>query len=404
MLTRIKNSVESKPDSPFAKKWQQIEKKQKRNATAKAKIEKLYQIFQDEILPEEQKVVELLAQETRHLMTFLSRKSFTQWQREELQSWIESNLETLAQHPFGDHELFTAVNREYGDHLAVEAKKFNSDVEFSSDDIAQMREMTNEMFQGAKKFTDEELLAFMRDPAIFQQAFRDFMEEMEDNLEESMEGDDSFFDDGEDFSDYYSNGEQHYQGEQQVKKQGNLKSLFNSSKLNKLYKILANKLHPDKEKNVHLKDEKSELMTTLVKAKKNKDAFTIISMFHQFVPESELTLFDGSDEELTEALITLLNEKSHQLDKENDDNKYRDGIKSMVWQKLNGRSKKATQENIDIHIKDLEDSHTRLNYYIHEVKTVKLLKEILSERYEQHHFNPFETGEFTLADLDELFR
>ncbi|MGL1958577.1 MAG: hypothetical protein OCD00_14820 [Colwellia sp.] len=404
MLTQVKNAKTSteKLETPFAKKWQQIEKKQKRNATAKAKINKLYQTFQEDILPEEQKLVELLAQETRHLMTFLSRKSFTQWQREELQAWIESNLDALSNHPFGNHELFSDVSNEYGEHLVAEAKNLNADTEFCADDIAKMRAMADDMFNGEKDFTDKELEAFMRDPSIFQQTFREFLEAKE-NGEDAEFTNEEFYEEEDDDEPFFQNGYQQHQAEQQINKHNKLKSLFNSSKLNKLYKILANKLHPDKEKNVHLKAEKSELMATLVKAKKTKDAFTLISMFHQFVPESELTLFDGSDEELSQALITLLNEKLHELDDEHQHNKCRDGIQSMVWQKLGGRSKKAQQENIYAHLADLEDSHTRLNYYIHEVKTVKLLKEILGERYEQRNFNPFEHGEFSLEDLDVIF-
>ena len=117
MLTKIKNTVNNPEiiDSPFAKKWQQIEKKQKRNINTSKKIDDLYQHFQDNILPEEQKLVTLLAQETHHLITFLPRKSFTNWQREELQAWIESNLDLLSEHPFGDRELFNEVAKKYSD-------------------------------------------------------------------------------------------------------------------------------------------------------------------------------------------------------------------------------------------------------------------------------------------------
>jgi len=407
MLTHVTNTKKSEktPDSPFSKKWQQIEKKQKRNANTKKKIEALYQTFQDEILPEEQKLVELLAQETRHLITFSPRKSFTQWQREELQDWIESNLQSLMQHPFGNRELFESVSQEYKDALMEQAQKINDDHDFLPEEIEYMRTMADEMFHGEKEFTDEELEAFMRDPVLFQQVLHEFMEEQEQTAQDDFFGEEQNEDDFEqEEQQYYHNGNERYQDEQQLKKQNKLKSLFNSSKLNKLYKILANRLHPDKETNEHLKAEKSDLMAKLVTAKKEKDAFTIISMFHQFMPESENSLFDGNDEELTQALVTLLDEKLQQLDKENGDEKYNNGIKSMIWQKLNARSKKATEEKIYMHLADLEDSHTRLNYYINEVKTVKLLKEILSERYEQRRSNPFESGEFSLDDLEDLFR
>ncbi len=405
MLTQIKNTQKSKKtsDSPFTKKWQEIEKKQKRNTNTNKKIDALYQNFQNDILPEEKKLVELLAQETRHLITFLPRKSFTQWQREELQAWIEDNLTALSEHPFGIRDLFETVSKEYGDFLVQQAKKMNEGHDFSLEDIECMRSMTDEMFQEEKTFTNEELEEFIRDPSILQKAFHEFME-VKANEENSAGFEYEEFDEEEDDDPFFQNSYQQHHAEQQVTKQNKLKSLFNSSKLNKLYKMLANKLHPDKEKNEHLKAEKSELMAKLVTAKKSKDAFTIISMFHQFMPESEHTLFEGSDDELTQALIELLNEKSRILDQENEESKYKNGIKSMIWQKLNGRSKKITQEKIDAHLADLESSHTQLNYYINEMKTVKLLKEVLAERYEQRNFNPFAKGEFSLDDLDDLFR
>lgn len=150
MLTTVKNAQKPNDiaESPFTKKWQQIEKKQKRNATANIKIDKLYQEFQNDILPKEQKTVELLAQETRHLLTFISRKSFTQWQREELQAWVESNLNTLSQHPFGNRELFDVISKEYSDFLVQHAQKINENHDFSLEEVEYMRTMADEMFHG----------------------------------------------------------------------------------------------------------------------------------------------------------------------------------------------------------------------------------------------------------------
>ncbi len=402
MLTHLKDKkkLANNTNDPLAKKWLEIEKKQKRNAKAKKKIADLYQIFTSDILHEEKQLVELLGQETRHLMSFLPRKSFTQWQKEELSNWIESNLDALSDHPFGNHELTGELRKEYSDALTACTKKLDEDISLDEDLFIEMEKLCEEVFLGEKSFSKDELESFIRDPSLFEQVFQQFLEEK--HAEEHKHED--FFTDGfeDDDSEQYHYEDQFRQEEQ--KQESKLKSLFNSSNLNKLYKILANRLHPDKEKNEHLKAEKSELMAQLVKAKKNKDAYTIISMFHQFVPDSELSLFDGDDKELTQALIKLLNEKLNELDKENHEQKYNSSIQSMVWQKFNGRSKKVTQENIDTHLAALEDGQAKLNYNIHEVTTVKRLKAILSERYEMNRFNPFANGEYSLDDLEAIFR
>jgi hypothetical protein len=399
MLTHLKDTKNStsKTNDPLAKKWLEIEKKQKRNANFKRKMTDLYQVFKDDILQEEHKFVELLGQETRHLMTFMSRKSFTQWQKEELSNWIESNLDNLSTYPFGNAELAHDLRNEYSDSLSACTQKIDGEVDLDEELLAEMRELCEEMFLGELSFSDEQLANFIRDPETFKQAFQAFLEAKDDEDDEGLFGDDSQ-------DDYSAEEPYEEQCREEVQQQNKLKSLFNSSNLNKLYKILANRLHPDKERNEHLRAEKSELMAQLVKAKKDKDAYTIISMFHQFVPESELSLFDGNNQELSEALIKLLNEKLKTLDQENYDQKHNNSTESLIWQKFSGRSKKIIQENIDSHLADLEDSQTRLNYSIHEVTTVKLLKEILSERYEKNSFNPFADADFSLDDLANMFR
>ncbi|GAW97443.1 MULTISPECIES: hypothetical protein [Colwellia] len=407
MLSHIKEQQKNKekPLDPLAKKWLEIEKKQKRNANFKTKTDNLYKRFQDEILPEEQEYIVLLGKETQHLMGFLSKKSLTKWQKEELHGWIEANIDLLSSHRFGDSELTQKMQEEYRDVLLASSNKMAEDEPIDPNVLADIRHLVDDMFEGEKTFSDEELSGFIRDPTRFHQVFQEFVE---NRTQQSNDADsDAGFDDDEmsdeeerAFYEEYArqHGHQHNSAadSEKEKQQDKLKALFNSSKLNKLYKILANRLHPDKEQNEHLKAEKSVLMAKLIKAKKDKDAFTIISMFHQFVPDRELTLFDGNDDELTQALIGLLNEKLCELDRENGDNKYNNGLQSMVWQNLGGRSKKAIQENIDTHLTDLEDDHTRLKYYIEEMKTVKVLKEVLNERYEKKRFNPFGEMSFSL--------
>jgi len=410
MLTHIKEQQKNKEKStdPLAKKWLEVEKKQKRNANFKTKIDNLYQRFQDEILPEEQGYVILLAKETQHLMSFLPRKSLTQWQKEELHGWIEANIDLLSSHLFGDSELTKKIQEEYQQALLALSNKMGDDEDVDPAVLAEMRHMVDEMFEGEINFSDEELANFIRDPASFQTVIQEFLERKatQGNDERYGDDDDEMSEEEEKaFHEEYArqHGHQHSDTEQE-KQKNKLKSLFNSSKLNKLYKILANRLHPDKEKNEHLKAEKSILMAKLVKAKKDKDAFTIISMFHQFVPDGELTLFDGNDEELTQALIALLNEKLRELDRENGDNKYNNGLQSAIWQNLGGRSKKVIQENFDNHLSDLGNDQVRLKYSIDEMKTVKVLQKVLSERYEQKRFNPFDDGAFSIEDLDDFFR
>ena len=393
MLKTVKQPKKqvSAEQATFSKKWTEIEKKQKRNKAFQKKIAALYINFQSEILPEEHKMCELLALETRHLMTFLPRKSFTQWQREELFAWIESNLDSLMGHPFCPAGLSTALRDEYSEALLGDIKKVDDNHEFDAEDILEMRHLIKDMLGCDEDFSEQQLIDFLRDPTLFHQHFaaqlKAAREEQEGHFfeDESDEDDldNAFF---ERLEEEFGNSE-HFQhhSQSQAKQQKKLKDLFNASQLKKCYKMLASRLHPDKETDPALKAQKSELMAQLAQAKKDKDAFTIISMFQQYVPDNDLNL----DDDVNAELLALLSEKLAQLDREYSELQETGSIESMVWQKLGGRSKKIMQAKKQEHLDALLESQLSLQHTITSAKTMKPLNKILSKRYEQRHANPF---------------
>ena len=393
-VKQSKNKTASAAQSKFSKKWSQIEKKQKRNKALQKKIAMFYSSFQAEILPEEEKMCELLAQETRHLMTFMPRKSFTQWQREELHAWIESNLDTLTGHPFCPDGLSTSLREEYSQALLDKAQAFAEDHQFDPDEIADMRDLVEDLLGDSEQFSEQQLSDFLRDPVSFHRHVEAFLEAAREEAEQFDEDqlDDEFF---KRLEEEFANSD-HFQqhSHSYAKQQKKLKDLFNASQLKKCYKMLASRLHPDKELDPALKEQKSELMAQLAQAKKEKDAFTIISMFQQYVPDNDLNL----DDDLNAELLTLLAEKLTQLDREYSALQHADSIESMVWQKLGGRTKKVMQAKKREHLDTLLASQASLLHTISTAKTMKPLNKILSDRYDLRHANPFSN----LGELQEL--
>ena len=388
MLKTVKQPKKqgSSTQAKFSKKWAEIEKKQKRNQTLQKKIAALYASFQSEILPEEQRMCELLAQETRHLMTFLPRKSFTKWQREELSAWIESNLDTLTGHPFCPDGLSSTLREEYSRALLDKVQVFDEDHQFHPDEIADMRNLIEELLGNSEQFSDQQLNDFLRDPISFHRYVEEYLEKERGEATEEFDEDEldnEFF---ERLEEEFEKSE-HFQqkNHSHAKQQKKLKDLFNASQLKKCYKILAARLHPDKERDPALQAQKSELMAQLAQAKKDKDAFTIISMFQQYVPDNDLNL----DDDLNAELLMLLSEKLAQLDREHRELHDSNTIESMVWQKLGGRSKKEMQVKKQEHLDTLLESQLSLRNTITSTKTMKPLNKVLSERYDLRHANPF---------------
>lgn len=386
-----------KKETAFSRKWSQVEKKQKRNINYKNKIIKFHTQFKEEVLPSEVKLCEMIEKETRHLMKFLSRKSFTQWQREELVHWIDDNINRLLEHPFAPARLAETLHEDYL-ALVIDADSTMIDKEeaMDPDNLLEMR-MLLTSFDIEDEFTDEELANFISDPLSFKAFFEKKMaENMEKKAEEALdfEDDDAFF---EEMEDDYVNGNDfnHFKQANQTH-QKKLKDLFNASLLKKCYKKLANILHPDKEQDPELKEKKSDLMAILVQAKKEKDAFTIISMYQEHVPDNDLNL----DEDVSAELIALIDEKLQRLDAEYTDFKHEPNIENMIWQKLGGRSKKIMIEKRSLHLSQLNQACDSLDAMIKNSKNMKQLQAHLSDRYDDRAMqNPFAN----LSDLDDLF-
>jgi len=403
MLNTIKQKKIQKKESAFSNKWAQVEKKQTRNLKFRKKLDDFNKQFQKDILPFEVKFCEMMVDQTRHLMGFVSRKSFTEWQREELNIWIESNIDSLYEHPFSPEGLSQALRKEYTDSLLDTVNVMDKDGAVDPLHILEMRSLLAEL-DIEDNFSDEQLAEFIREPRQFHDYIETLLARRENEAEVDAEAE---FDEGlfEDIEDDFINSDyfQHFQ-QSHKKHQKKLKDLFDASLLRKCYKKLANILHPDKEPNAALKLHKSELMAMLVQAKKEKDAFTIISLYQEHVPDNDLNL----DEDVSNELLALIDEKLRRLDDEYHHLKYEPNIENMVWRKLGGRSKKIMDEKKQTHLSELQQACDEIALMIKQCKNMKQLNKQLSDRYERRQppftkmadFNEF----MSEIDFDDFFK
>ena len=362
-----------KPQSRFERKWAEVEKKQRRNQLLQNKIADFYQTFEISALPAERALLTADIGLARHLVNFTSRKSLSDNQRVELNHWIGEIVESVSGNPFCEPEHVEALNQvmdEHGNQILQQAK----DQPLDEEDLDEMREMVNEMFDGAKTFSDEQLRAFIENPALLKDELEAFFDEMLAQLDEDDE-DDEFDGDGE-FEADDGFDEHSAQDPHQTERQAKLKGLFDEAELGKIYKMLANALHPDKETDPERKAWKSEQMAALSKAKKAKDAFTLISMLQTHLPEKAKEI----DPNLTEALCGLLNDKIDTLEREYRDIPHSCGIMGIVWQRFGGRSKKQSASNLNNHVFELDQMCKGARDLIKEVRNVKTLKQVLRER------------------------
>ncbi|NMM39878.1 J domain-containing protein [Pseudoalteromonas arctica] len=375
-LQNVKQPTTAKPSSELERLWQRIDKHTKRNANFDIKKSTLFNQFQEQVEPHEHHQASMIAEQIIHLSKFIPRKSLTAEQRNELVDWINEDLSYLAGHPFIGEVEVEKVTQIFQSHL----NKHNHDTvnAIDSSQLNLLRTMLQQDFPGLE-LTDEDLREVAVDPQklykhLDEQGFGEDGNEQSDNG--ACDANEEHADQDENWDDFFDQFDQFDRDEiKQQKTDAKLEKLFKSSQLNKMYKRLASKLHPDKEPDPTKKAEKHELMQLLGHARKAKDGFTLLQLY--------ITHFDDDvdfDEETRANLVPLLQNKIVELNKQHRQQKEGNDPHSLVWRKFNGRSKAQTKANFANHIAALNNECDEIAERLGYCTTIKLLKEELNDR------------------------
>ncbi len=387
-LSQISQKAKSKPTSQLAILWQRIEKHQKRNSNYERRKQQLFNQFQEQILPHEHHQAQLMVEQIIHLSKFIPRKSLTVEERNELVDWINDDLDYLSASPFSGDANINKATEVFHSFLDEHNNKAIDDIPEEQIDI--FRNMILQDFPELT-LTDEQVKQIALNPEVIheivaeQAVEEDNTEQLESEFDEEADWDD-FFDQFQDDS-YFERDELNKESMTQ------LEQFFKGSQLNKMYKRLASKLHPDKEQDNAKKAEKHEQMQLLAKARKEKDGFTLLQMYMDNFDDVEL------DAASKENLVPLLEYKIAQLNSEYRNQKHNNEPATLVWHKFNDRNKTLTQQNLDQHETNLHFECDELRHRIQTLSTVKSLKVELKQRLEARKIMPVSIHDF----FDNMF-
>ncbi|MER2492674.1 hypothetical protein [Catenovulum sediminis] len=386
---KFKNKDNTSSNQALNKVWKKIEKQQIRNEELKTKIEDFYQDFCLLAEEKEANITQSTAKLVHHLTGFLSRKSLSETRRSCLLDWIELEINYIADNPFSrgidTHEMRLNIHDQLS-RVLDDSNMVNEDVD--PDDV---RDMLEDILEMDVDLTDAELIEMALDPDNLQAYIESILEQNEDDEFAEYENvgkddpfeDDYIFDDEDPFSGYQSQ-QNHFEHDEGLEKK--LNALFKSSQINKMYKKLAQILHPDKEQNEIKKQDKIDLMQKLSSAKQQNDVFTIFTLYSQYVPEAEINL----DGESTAAIIELLYNKLRDLELEHQQIIQPDSPQNMVWRRFGEGSKKQIKANIQAHLETLNEKQKGIEYLINECTNLKLLNRELAARQEIEKIEAFE--------------
>ena len=360
--------------------WKQIEKFERKLAAKQVLQQELMVRFDREVRPLEVEQFATAYRKVERLIGFYEKKSLSGWQREELGDWIGSELNFLLSHPFRNEQDPEQLLNRFHRHL----QSLQSDEMLKADDtLDQARAMFVEMFDSDLGLSDEELIACLREPDTFQSVVAEHLERMR---AEEAETDEAWLDDEADEDDFAFFGESGKPDAAQVHNQELSLSL---ASMKSLYKKLALALHPDRELDAVNKLEKSQQMTQLLTAWKEKDIYTLLSLADRHLNDKESPL---TEENLKE-LLPLLQQKKQELESRYHDRRGDNDISSLVYRKFSGHSKYAMEMNFSRHLEMLKRTLLADEALLAEATTLKALKPILAERWERRcdtiNFNPF---------------
>ncbi|QTL38193.1 J domain-containing protein [Pseudoalteromonas viridis] len=380
------------PSDPLQILWQRIEKHKKRNQNYKNKVAANYQQFCELVLPHEQRQIDFLCQQIMHLSSFVTRKSFTSSERDALMKWIMEDMDYLEVNPFADQSRVAELSQYIFEQLKTRQGQLAESV--SEQQINALRAELQHEFGEWLTLSDEQLKACIADPAVlFEHIEAMQAARYEGEQTANEEADEEAFDDDPFANGFYNQFEPdddaQYRDFAKVE-QNRLDRLFKGSQLNKMYKRLASKLHPDKEPDPARKAQKHNLMHELSEARRAKDGFTILQLY--------LAHFDDDpefDQTTRDNLIPLLEQKVRELNSEYRFLQDNHDIETLVWRQFKDTSKKRMRDKMLNHKAALEQECMAIETLLANCTTVKTMKAELKGHLKQPEFNPF-------LHLDEL--
>jgi hypothetical protein len=340
---KSKNPKAPTPQSEFATLQSAIKRQQKRNQSLQDDLQGLVQYYQERILPREKELVFPVKLLIERLMGMYPRKALTQWQRQELTDWIFDEIQHLAM-------LDADAAREMASAFqAVMADFFK----LSAADIAELEAHAEREMQHAEEDGED-------DDDLFEELLRRATEQKRQQAQGNL------FDDEDD--------EESVRQPAATAKQEAAINPENWIKL--LFRRVAKVLHPDREQDPVVREQKHHLMSALIEARDRGDIMAMLGLFNDHVAG---TAVDFSAEEYP-ALIQLLQRQLSNLQAEEHTIAHASPFHAFLHRNLYSKQKPTQERKIKAYLTKVEDEYRERLEQAMELRSVKALQAVLKER------------------------
>ncbi len=351
-----------KTESRFQQLWAEASSLAKENLELEAELDALVRRVDTEIVQVERQLGEAIQQVVHRQLDFAQRKSLLKWQRAELDQWIDENLQELSAMGLIDDALHNKL-------AALQAAKMGVDIDPDSDLSAA---------EQLEKHLEE-------DAATYRKQFEDEDIDLDDTLDDMYGDEDESYLDEDDLEDdnlaellRRLNAEFGDQNQFERRAEQPAKKPIDDAVFKRLFRQTAAALHPDKESDEGRRQEKHELMSQLLKARKEYDLITILRLH-----EEHATAESGLKAEDEQALEQILVEYLNQQQRRTDEIIWQSPMHHMAFTEFYHKKSATVTRRIKTHLAKVEKKRQGLLAFMTDVKTLKTLKQVLAERYEE---------------------
>jgi len=358
-IANIAVELTDNKQSSFQILWNKIEKAEIRNKKAEDKVNALYEQYESILLPHDKELANTHCNLIEQLISFVPSEKLSKNQRDLLCAEIEDNFEEVHQKPsIYDSERISKLLETF-DKLNI--KFFPEErKEFVEDEYEKMMSYFRIFAGNNLELPDDEIKEAIVSGDMSK--LESLLKKVQDDLLKKRHEEKEDWDDHE--FNYY---------EREEDETSKVKEVFKASQLNKMYKKIANVIHPDKELDLSKIEEKKVLMQQLTEAKNNSDVFTLIKMYQTHVPDGEYFL----DDDALKHIEHLFQMNIYKLNQEHRDIFNSQGMKSNVWKVFSTTSKKKTLDKLNSASEMVKKETRALEQQISNVDTLPKIKKRL---------------------------
>ena len=414
-MTRLATGKKSKKtQSEFQKLWAKAEKLKQENARFRDRLDDIIQRIQTDIGPVEEAAATQQIPLLKRLLALGQRRSLLQWQRQALDDWIREILEPLMGIDGLEHDVLEELSRYDAFRLGIELDETSSiplqdqlrtyfeqeQLELQGEsqdwqqqvhrDVEKILEQTlgpepimpEQHGENADDLFGNELIyeqqrQYDADVKARNAAREELLEKMFATGGFSENDEDDRFDFGPDPFDFDSAVTEEDESE--------VPAAISNVVFKRLFRSIAARLHPDRERDPDKREKKHTLMTRLLDARNQGDVMTIVLMYQEHVGE-DATLSKLDEKQLLQALKGQIDELRY----EQEDYSLQSPLHRMAYEQFYSTHREKTNRAFKQHIRKIENTGSEACLLALEITSLRALKPHLELRYDERSISALE--------------